>query len=71
MLFVMTMTLWSLTLQAGWAFQLLSQKGFLFNATFANGIICLLLILLACMMIVEGIRKSTWPERVSASAAGD
>jgi carbon starvation protein len=58
MLFVMGITIWSLTLQAGWAFHALAHQGMVMNATFMNGLICLLLIFLAGMMAFEAIRKS-------------
>jgi carbon starvation protein len=57
MLFVMVMTVWSLVVQAGWAYQTLSH-GFVLNATLMNGVICLLLMFLAGMMVFEAIRKS-------------
>jgi carbon starvation protein len=63
MLFVMTMTVWSLSLQASWAFREVQQQGLVLNATFMNGMICLLLLFLAGMMAFEAIRKShsSWP----------
>ncbi len=57
MLFVMTVTLWSLGIQASWAFTQAHAGGLVVNSTLMNGIVCLLLILLAGMMIVEAIRK--------------
>lgn len=56
MLFVMAITLWSLTLQASWAFHDLAQKGFAVNTTLMNGVVCLILIFLAGMMIFEAAR---------------
>jgi carbon starvation protein len=58
MIFVMGMTLWSLCVQASWAFNTLSLQHIVINTTLMNGIICLMLIFLAGMMIVEGLRKS-------------
>jgi len=58
MFFVMTMTIWSLTVQASWAFREIQQHGLVLNATFMNGMICLLLIFLAGLMAFEAIRKS-------------
>ncbi len=56
MLFVMTITLWSLSLQASWAFKIIAQEGFAFSTTFMNGLISMILIFLAAMMIVEALR---------------
>jgi carbon starvation protein len=58
MMFVMTMTVWSLTVQAGWAFRALREQGIVLNATFMNGFICVLLLFLAALMASEAIRKS-------------
>jgi carbon starvation protein len=57
MLFVMVITVWSLILQASWAFR--SQIAL--NAQFFNGIVSLVLILLAMMLAIEAL-KSTWKE---------
>jgi carbon starvation protein len=57
MLFVMTITIWSLLIQAGWAFSEVAKGGLTINTTLMNGIICLLLMFLAGMMIVDGLRK--------------
>jgi len=56
MLFVMTITLWSLSIQTSWAFKNLTREGFAFSTTLMNGLICLILILLAALMIVEALR---------------
>lgn len=58
MIFVMAMTVWSLSIQAGWAYSALMKQGLVLNATLMNGLICLLLIFLAGMMAAEAIRKS-------------
>lgn len=54
MLFVMAITIWALILQASWAFK---QKLEL-NATMLNGLVSVVLILLALMLIVEAIRTN-------------
>ena len=71
MIFVMCMTVWSLTLQANWAFQSIVREGFIVNATLMNGLICLVLILLAAMMAAEAIRKSNTAMPQMPAAAGD
>ena len=58
MLFVMTMTIWSLLIQIRWAFGSVFRSGFTLDVTFMNGLICLLLLLLAGMMITEATFKS-------------
>jgi carbon starvation protein len=58
MLFVMVITLWSLGIQASWAFTHIGEKGYIINSTMMNGIVCLLLIFLAGLMIIEALRKS-------------
>ena len=68
MIFVMGMTLWSLALQASWAYKAISRDGMVVNATFMNGLICLLLMLLAGMMAAEAIRKSGSNEPIGAPA---
>jgi carbon starvation protein len=57
-LFVMTITLWSLGIQASWAFTNIAEKGYVLNSTMMNGIVCLLLIFLAALMILEAVRRS-------------
>ena len=54
MLFVMAITLWALVIQATWAF---AQKIEL-NATMLNGLVSIVLILLALMLILEAIRTN-------------
>ncbi len=54
MLFVMVITLWSLILQASWAF----RNKFAMNAQFFNGIVSVVLILLAMMLAIEALRSS-------------
>ena len=71
MIFVMGMTVWSLTIQAGWAFRALAKDGFVLNSTFMNGLICVLLIFLAGMMAAEAIRKSNQATPAVGAAAGD
>ncbi len=62
MLFVMTITIWALILQASWAFK---QKLEL-NATLLNGAVSLVLIFLALMLIVEAIRTNFIRPRLTA-----
>jgi carbon starvation protein len=62
MVFVMAMTIWSLTIQAGWAYRAIAQHGIVMNTTLMNGLICLVLIFLAGMMAAEAIRKSGSPQ---------
>ena len=54
MLFVMVITVWSLILQASWAF----KNKFAMNAQFFNGIVSVVLILLAMLLTIEAIRSS-------------
>jgi carbon starvation protein len=54
MLFVMTITLWSLVLQARAA--LGAMGGFAFDATLMNGIVSLMLMSLAAFLVFEGGR---------------
>jgi carbon starvation protein len=65
MLFVMAITIWALILQASWAFK---QKLEL-NATMLNGIVSIVLILLALMLIVEAIRTNFIRPRLTAETA--
>ena len=60
MLFIMTITLWSLGIQASWAFTQIGEKGFAINSVMMNGVVCIVLIVLAGMMIWEAVRKSFW-----------
>ncbi len=63
MLFVMVITVWSLILQASWAF----RGKFAMNAQFFNGIVSLVLIILAMMLAIEAIR-STLKDRQPSTA---
>ncbi|MCI0442971.1 carbon starvation protein A [bacterium] len=54
MLFVMVITVWSLILQASWAF----RNKFAMNAQFFNGIVSVVLIILAMMLAIEAIRST-------------
>lgn len=67
MLFIMTITLWSLGIQASWAFTQIEEKGFAINSIMMNGIVCIVLIVLAGMMILEAIRKSFWMPKTAAA----
>jgi len=53
MLFVMLITVWSLILQASWVF----KDKIVLNATLMNGIVSVVLILLAIMLAVEALRS--------------
>ncbi len=55
MLFVMVITVWSLILQASWAF----RNKFAMNAQFFNGIVSVVLIVLAMMLTIEALRSSS------------
>lgn len=54
MLFVMVITVWSLILQASWAF----RNQIALNAQFFNGIVSVVLILLAMMLAIEAVRST-------------
>jgi carbon starvation protein len=54
MLFVMAITLWALVIQASWAV----TQTIAFNATTLNGLVSIVLILLALMLILEAIRSN-------------
>lgn len=66
MLFVMTITLWSLLIQARAAFSTLITGG-MKTATLMNGIVALFLILLALLMIFESLRNSARSEEMKPS----
>jgi carbon starvation protein len=69
MLFVMTITVWSLIIQASWAFQTLAHRGFHLNSTLLNGIVSLVLIFLAGMMVIESLRSPYRADDIQASPA--
>jgi carbon starvation protein len=56
MVFVMTVTLWSLVLQVRTAAGALLIAGPRFDAATLNGVVCVMLIALAVVLIVEGVR---------------
>ena len=66
MLFVMAITLWALVIQATWAF---AQKIEL-NATMLNGLVSIVLILLALMLILEAIRTNLEGLRPARAESG-
>jgi carbon starvation protein len=57
MMFVMVITIWSLVIQASWAFRAL-QGGLVLNATLMNGVVSVVLILLAGSLVIEAISKA-------------
>lgn len=58
MIFVMTITLWSLGLQAYRPFKAMFDNGFQFNIQFMNGLVAVALILLALTLLVESLRAA-------------
>jgi len=62
MVFVMTITVWSLVLQALNAYKAIAINGLQMNVTFLNGIVSLLLLSLATMMTVEALRRFSAPK---------
>lgn len=66
MLFVMTITLWSLVIQARSAFSTLVSGG-MKTATLMNGVVALFLILLAVLMIFESLRNYARSEEMKPS----
>jgi carbon starvation protein len=56
MLFVMTITLWSLSIQASAAFAPVAESGFRLETTSLNGIVSLMLLSLAALLVFESGR---------------
>lgn len=69
MVFVMTVTLWSLVLQVGAAAAAVSASGARLDVVSLNGIVSLLLIGLAVVLIVEGFRAVQPGPRAQTTAA--
>jgi len=61
MLFVMTMTVWSLLIQAWGAYQIALREGLAFNTTTLNGAVSVALLFLAATLIVEALRSLSQP----------
>lgn len=61
MLFVMTMTVWSLVIQAREAYTVVLQEGIVLNTTILNGIVSLSLLCLAAILIIEALRSLAQP----------
>ena len=61
MLFVMSMTIWSLVIQAQEAYVVVLQEGLVLNTTILNGVVSVSLLLLAATLIVEALRSLAQP----------
>lgn len=61
MLFVMTMTVWSLLIQAKAAYEMSLRVGFTFNTTILNGVVSVSLLLLTAALIIEALRSLSQP----------
>jgi carbon starvation protein len=61
MLFVMTMTIWSLVIQAREAYTVVLQEGITLNTTILNGVVSVSLLFLAVILIIEALRSLTQP----------
>ncbi len=61
MLFVMTMTIWSLVIQAREAYTVVLREGVVLNTTILNGIVSLSLLCLAAILIIEALRSLAQP----------
>jgi carbon starvation protein len=70
MLFVMTITLWSLAIQAQTAFGAIAQSGFRIEPNTMNGIVALMLLSLAGLLVVESGRALLQPAPSRAPGAG-
>src|SRR5574337_928413 len=68
MLFVMTMTIWSLVIQAREAYAFALQEGFVLNTTILNGVVSVSLLLLAATLIVEALRSLAQPAMSAVKA---
>lgn len=65
MAFVMTITVWSLILQAWAAFGALAQGTASFDTTMINGVVAVALLVLAAMLVVEAARELRAPANAS------
>ncbi|CBE67140.1 MAG: carbon starvation protein A [Candidatus Methylomirabilis oxygeniifera] len=61
MLFVMTMTIWSLVIQAREAYAVILQEGIVLNTTILNGVVSVSLLCLAAILIIEALRALAQP----------
>ncbi len=61
MLFVMTMTVWSLVIQAREAYTVVLHEGFVLNTTILNGVVSVSLLFLAAILVVEALRSLAQP----------
>jgi carbon starvation protein len=61
MLFVMTMTIWSLIIQAREAYAVVLQEGLVLNTTILNGVVSVSLLCLAAILIIEALRALAQP----------
>lgn len=61
MLFVMTMTIWSLVIQAREAYTVVLQEGIVLNTTMLNGVVSVSLLFLAGILIIEALRSLAQP----------
>jgi carbon starvation protein len=63
MLFVMTITMWALAVQAGAVYSSLLSSGLRFETTTVNGIVAVLLMALAGFLVFEAARRLLRPSR--------
>jgi carbon starvation protein len=57
MLFVMSMTIWSLLIQVREAYEVVLLEGFALRPTILNGVVSVSLLLLAVTLIVDALRS--------------
>lgn len=70
MLFVMTMTIWSLLILIHSPFQQAANRGLSLNALAINGLVSLALLLLAAVLIIEALRSISRPAPQAAEVPG-
>src|SRR5574337_243234 len=68
MLFVMSMTIWSLVIQAREAYAVILQEGLVMNTTILNGVVSVSLLCLAVTLIVEALRSLAQPAMSAVKA---
>lgn len=61
MLFVMSMTVWSLLIQVREAYEVVLQEGFALHPAILNGVVSVSLLLLAATLIIEALRSLVQP----------
>ncbi|MBZ0159276.1 MAG: carbon starvation protein A [bacterium] len=61
MLFVMSMTVWSLVIQTREAYEVVLQEGFALHPAILNGVVSISLLLLAAILIIEALRSLLQP----------